>query len=393
MLLDVPIPTAVRAIPADPIPGDGVVRVKIRSWDAITVFGDIRETWARLLAGDCIAGHTRVQSLAGANRASRLARSAASKCVGTTRLRPDAAVVVATSKGSIEEWFGAPPPPATAPTSDNVRRGLTPPGLGDIAADLAATFGLHGPALTISAACASGLHALARATLMIRAGEAKQALVVGTEASVHPLFLGSFQRLGVLARPGDWCRPFDRGRTGFHMTEAAAAVLLEADDADGDNAAERICVERYAIGGDATHLTGTDPGARVLRRLLTNVIDGRPVDLIHAHGTGTVLNDATELAAIDACVVGGSGRRRPVVYSHKAALGHSLGASGLLSIVLNCQAHTIGRNPANVRTSDPLPTGRVDIPTTPTDRRYRRSLAIAAGFGGPTAVVSLAVDP
>ena len=81
---------------------------------------------------------------------------------------------------------------------------------------------LDGPALTISAACASGLHALIRATMMIRGGEADRVLVVAAEASVSPIFLGSFRRMGVLPAEGVGCRPFDQARDGFLMSEAAA---------------------------------------------------------------------------------------------------------------------------------------------------------------------------
>jgi 3-oxoacyl-[acyl-carrier-protein] synthase II len=259
-------------------------------------------------------------------------------------------------------------------------------GLGDVARDVAAALDLRGPRLTVSAACASGLHALARGALMIRSGEALQVLVVAAEASVHPLFLGSFQRLGVLAKPGEGCRPFDQYRTGFYMSDAAAAVLLEAAG-DGDDAPGAVYVDRFALGGDATHLTGGDPHLSTLRHLLGRVVDGRPVDLVHAHGTGTPTNDEAELAAIESVL--GDDAPLPALYSHKGALGHSLGAAGLLSVVINCQAHATGVVPPNVRTRDPLPAARVSISRDVVRRPIRRSVAIAAGFGGATAAVSM----
>jgi 3-oxoacyl-[acyl-carrier-protein] synthase II len=235
--------------------------------------------------------------------------------------------------------------------------------------------------------------------MMIQSGEASQALVVATEASVHPLFLGSFQRLGVLARPGVGCRPFDRNREGFVMSEAAAAVLLKAQDepesprpagrgsSAGSSAPAPIYLDRFALGADATHLTGGDPDARVLRHLLARVIDHRPVDLFHAHGTGTITNDPTELAAIESVLA--NQPAPPALYSHKGALGHSLGAAGLVSVVLNCQAHASGVVPPNVQTRDPLPTARVTLSPGPVRRPVRRSVAVAAGFGGAMAAVSL----
>lgn len=358
-------------------------RVTIKSWGALTVFGNVDETWDALLAGRSIDDHAQVPAIVGGRRAIRLAHAAASSVAAG--LQPDAAVVVGTSKGSIEEWLTAPP--AHLP-SDNAGGGLTPIGLADVAADLRRTLHLGGPALTLSAACASGLHALIRAALLIQSGEARQALVVATEASVHPLFLGSFQRLGVLAKPGHGCRPFDLARAGFYMTEAAAAVVLEAQE-PSEKTVNDIYVERFSLAGDAMHLTTGDPNARVLRRLLARVIEGRPVDLIQAHGTGTELNDATELSAIDDAIV--PSPSPPVVYSHKAALGHSLGASGLLSLVLNCVCHRLEKIPGNIRTTDPLDARNVVIPREATARPIRRSLAIASGFGGPTAVVGLAV--
>jgi 3-oxoacyl-[acyl-carrier-protein] synthase II len=190
----------------------------------------------------------------------------------------------------------------------------------------------------------------------------------------------------VVAKPGEGCRPFDRNRSGFYMSDAAAAVLLEASD-DCDDARGAIHVDRFALGGDATHLTGGDPQLRTLRHLLAKVVDGRPVDLVHAHGTGTPANDEAELAAIESSLDGAS--PRPALYSHKGALGHSLGAAGLLSVVINCQAHASGTVPPNVQTREPLPATRVGLSSRVVRRPIRRSVAIAAGFGGATGVVSL----
>ena len=413
MRLDVPIPMALtqqargRASVGVAVDVEHVCstrespRVAIGSWSMSTVLGKgSADTFDALLNGSAIDDHARLVRFAqGQRRVSRLAECVATQLTGVGFDR-DAAVIVGTSKGAVEDWFSPPPIPSPGLTSDNLEGGLDTWDLGGIAAELARSCRTRGPVLTVSAACASGLHALTRGAMMIRSGEVRQALVVAAEASVHPLFLGSFQRLGVLAKPGAGCRPFDRNRAGFYMSEAAAAVLLEAAEPDGALPSRRAAAGRrrhrhppvylddFALGGDATHLTGGDPESRVLKRLLSNVIDGRPVDLIHAHGTGTETNDATELAAIEATV--GDGRpESPVVYSHKAALGHSLGASGLVSVVLNCMCHATGKVPPNVRTTDPLPTTRVTIPRGVTTRPVRRSLAIAAGFGGPVAVVGL----
>jgi 3-oxoacyl-[acyl-carrier-protein] synthase II len=277
---------------------------------------------------------------------------------------------VATSKGPVEAWLGSGPQTA---------------GLGQINVDLAGElkFGA-GPRLTLSAACASGLHALIRAALAIAAGEADRVLVVAVEASVHPLFISSFQRLGVLAPEGVGCRPFDLDRRGFVMSESAAAVCLESAAAAVGR--PLACVDRWAIGGDATHLTAGDPAAKTLRRLLRQVVGGGAVDLVHAHGTGTIVHDPVELAAIASM----TGLSRPILYSHKAALGHSLGAAGLVSVVLNCLCHRHGKIPGNIRSPHPLPMQNLQFSTSPIAAAISRSIAIASGFGGSVAAVSLA---
>jgi len=338
------------------------------------------QTWQALLAGKTVRDHSRIR-IESTSRATALAMQAADEAVahaGWKISNEPIALIVGTSKGPIESWI-APPSSTSCKIKAAGRRDF---GLAEVAADVAEHLRLpDGPRLTISAACASGLHALIRAAMMIRYGEVTHALVVATEASVHPLFVSSFRRLGVLCDEGVPCRPFDLNRRGFLMSEAAAAICLERDPTIRPLAA----VERFAMGGDAIHLTAGDPAGAVLRRLLSQVVDDRPVDLIHAHATGTQLHDAVELAALVDLRLENS----PVVYSHKAALGHSLGAAGLVSIAINCLCHVSGSVPPNVNTPHPMPAAGLTLRQQEVRRPVRRSIACASGFGGPTAIVSL----
>lgn len=382
----------------------------------MTPLGDTAgQTWDRLLAGDFIIDHARTnaETAPGRPRVTELALRAARQAIHHAGWSADdlssesTALLIGTSKGPIENWIISP-----SFRSDNLLSAGRVHGFGlsEIAATLADQLGLGlGPRLTVSAACASGLHVLIRAALMLQSGQVRRAIVVASESSLHPLFIGSFQRLGVLPRAGVGCRPFDRDREGFLMSEAAAAVCLEAGEAASLTAQATLItnndstdplpasqsmnrvlakIERFALGGDATHLTAGDPGSATLRNLLRRVVDHRPVDLIHAHGTATVINDPLELAAIES-VVSGIEMPAPAIYSHKGALGHSLGAAGLVSVVLNCLAHMKAIVPPNVQTLNPLPTRNVSLAREAQRRSIRRSVAIAAGFGGPMAVVSL----
>ncbi len=433
--------------------------VDITGIGLVTPLGhSVQQTWDALLAGRFVADHARVDGFDGPDRIFELARTAAHEAIQSAGWQGDrlsdegTGLFVGTSKGWIDGWIGGEISIGKRGARHRAEEMLEPSidhsgtsnrkfldyihhtediGLSAIAADLAQHLGLRsGPRMTHSAACASGLHALIRAAMAIAGGEVRRAIVVAAEASVHPMFIASFQRLGVLAPPGEGCKPFDRHRAGFVMTEAAAAVCLErAEDmkrsADPDRSIVRI--NRFALGGDGMHITAGDATGTNLRRLLKIVLGDEPADLIHAHGTGTVLNDRVEIAAIESRVGAGGEKNvvtpvgdsfvhepgrprpgpsmeaaalprnpvteiashRPFIYSHKGSLGHSLGASGLISIVLNCRAHQTSQLPGNVRTTEPLPMDRMQIHREPVAAPIRRSLAIATGFGGPAAVVGL----
>jgi 3-oxoacyl-[acyl-carrier-protein] synthase II len=351
--------------------------VAIAGSGLITTLGhSADETWKRLLAGDSISNHSLIEKQwAGKSRVIGLATDAARAAIGEAGWSEyemkSAGLVVGTSKGPIVDWITSGRPDSS--------------GVGAVDDAVAARFAMKtSPRLTISAACASGLLALIRGALMIKAGEAQRVLVVAAEASVHEMFIASFRRLGVLAAAGERCRPFDRQRSGFLMSEAGAAVCLELADA---SEAGDLLIEKTAMGGDATHLIGGDDSATTLRAMLTDVIDGRAVDLIHAHGTGTAVNDAMELSAIDDCVTTVRGMP-PAIYSHKGALGHSLGAAGLVSVVINRMIHKNGIIPPQLGDNLMAPTN-VELNQQASRRTVRRSLVTAAGFGGAVGVVSL----
>ncbi len=343
--------------------------------------------WRKLMAGQFIEDHSKtILSDAGPARIIEIALAAAREAINDARwtardlMDDQTALVVGTSKGQIESCLT---PPLNMDISPYIAGGF---GLASLADCLARRLGIgSGPRMTFSAACASGLHALIRACLMLRSGEARRALVIASEASVHPLFLGSFRRLGLLAPTKTGCRPFDERRRGFLMSEAAAATCLTCDDGGA------VVIDRCAMASDSTHITAADPQGAALTHVLSQIVAGRDIDLIHAHGTATVQNDPIELAAIQSAVARQSHPAH--VYSHKGALGHSLGASGLVSVVLSCMMHKRGVVLPNTRTSRPLRTKGITIAQRPVETPIGRSIVLAAGFGGALAAVGLESSP
>src|SRR4051794_8452654 len=90
---------------------------------------------------------------------------------------------------------------------------------------------LHGPAMTIAAACASANYAIAQAKQWIELGLVDICLAGGAE-TVTPICRSAFNNLRALSRrtnePQKASRPFDSGRDGFVMGEGAALVVLES---------------------------------------------------------------------------------------------------------------------------------------------------------------------
>ncbi|MGC9261132.1 MAG: beta-ketoacyl synthase N-terminal-like domain-containing protein [Phycisphaerae bacterium] len=214
-----------------------------------------------------------------------------------------------------------------------------------------------GPAQTHVAACAGSFIALQHAWNAIREGEFKRAILVAADASIHPVFEHSFENLGVLAKPGEdgkrRCQPFAAAGNGFFITEAAAAICLESADSG------KLELEHCWLGGDATHLLAIDPQAHSLTRGLRACAAGQNVTFVHAHAAGTQ-HDQVELAAIRrACGA------EPAVFSHKRWMGHTLGASGMVGLIISALCHQKAM----------LPDGRPIAPPA-------RSITIAQGFGG-----------
>ena len=324
-------------------------------------------TWHALLDGQFLIepGHVPI-ARDRRPRVEQIALLAAREAIADADVR-NAILYVGTSKGPADQWLA----------DDDA--GLF--GLATFAESLACDLRIFGDRRTFSAACASGLHALAGAAFRMRHDGVDRAVVVAAESSMNGIWSQTFKRLGVLARPGEPCRPFDEGRHGFRIAEAAAAVVLERrDPRPGD-----VVVDAALFGGDAHHLTGHDPDAGLLRHLIARVAGDAPVDFAHAHATATG-NDPIELAAIEATL----GRHRPLVYSHKGAIGHTLGASGLVALAISHRCHKANVTPPHATTSRPIATTLpLAGPAVGRDRDIRRSVVLASGFGGATAAVAL----
>jgi 3-oxoacyl-[acyl-carrier-protein] synthase II len=206
---------------------------------------------------------------------------------------------------------------------------------------------------TFSNACSASLYALALGADLLACDAADTVVVAGVDVITESMF-GLLDR--VHGRPVDAVRPFDRDRRGVLMGDGAAAVVLTRRA--GPALAELAAV---AVNCDAYHATA--PAAAGIVAAMRDAharagIAPAAVDLVMAHGTGTLLNDETEAAALREVFLAGArpadGADGPLVTAIKSMTGHTSGASGLHALVVAVEALRSGRVPPVVGLFDPV---------------------------------------
>jgi 3-oxoacyl-[acyl-carrier-protein] synthase-1 len=240
--------------------------------------------------------------------------------------------------------------------------------------------GLSGPALVVSAACASTTKVFATAARMIETGMCDAALVGGADTLCLTTLYG-FNALQLLS--ADPCRPFDTARSGLSLGEAAGFALLEPADAG------RLHVLGIGESSDAHHMSAPHPdgiGAALSMSRALGSAGLRPeqIDYINLHGTATRIGDAAE----DQAVVSLFGEATPCS-STKGHTGHTLGASGIVEAVIAALSITEGFLPGSPHTEARDPALRCRYVTTPAAARVDRVLSNSFGFGGSNASLIL----
>jgi 3-oxoacyl-(acyl-carrier-protein) synthase len=253
---------------------------------------------------------------------------------------------------------------------------------------VARRFGLNGPRLCHSAACASGLIDVLAAVRSIRDRQCDVALAGSAEA-FHPLFAAGFRNMGVLAHhddPTQACRPFDTARNGFVMGEGAAMFVLERL-----SHALRRGASIYAevIGGqtvgDAYHVTGMDADSSALAYLISTTLKK---SRLVPRDTGTQINDVAETRGIRRAL--GAAADSIWVSSTKSILGHLVNAAGSVELAITTLALRDGFAPPTMNLTHPDPACNLDcIPLVGRFNRFEHALKVSSAFGGNVAAVAL----
>jgi 3-oxoacyl-[acyl-carrier-protein] synthase II len=266
------------------------------------------------------------------------------------------------------------------------------------AGQIAISYGARGSNHCVSSACATGADALGDAFEIIRRGDAQVVIAGGTESCLAPSALAAFDQAGVLAHydgdPREACRPFDATRNGLLMAEGAAVLVLESLSFARQRGAEPLAeLAGYGATADAFHISapsedGTGAAKAILRALRKAGLSPEDIDYIHAHGTGTQLNDRLETQAIKRAL----GRRayQVPISSTKSMTGHMMGAAGAVGAVVAVMSILENKVPPTINLHTPDPECDLDyVPHQARGVPVRTVLVNAFGFGGHNAVLAI----
>ena len=314
----------------------------------------------------------------------------------TPEQRDRVAVVVNTGGGGIEQIIEG-----THTADTRGPRFVSPFAIPALSGSMAACmlsmeYGLTGPVMAQTAACATSIIAFHDALRLIQSGEVDVVLTGGSEAPILPVGIAALGNMGALSKRNDdptrASRPFDRDRDGFVLGEGGGVVVVESlAHALARGATPIAEILGGALTADAFHISAPEPTGRGATRAMTMArehagITADEVDWVVAHGTSTPLNDVTETRAIRASF--GAAASRLAVSSPKSMIGHLVGAAGIASVLaaIGGIRDQVLSPTANHENPD-LPECDLDyVPLVARRAKVETAMVNGFGFGGQNAV-------
>ncbi len=219
-----------------------------------------------------------------------------------------------------------------------------------ITMNLSTIFRLRGINLTVSAACASGSHAIGMGYHFIKSG-LQDIIICGGGQEINYHSMGSFDGLAAFSirenEPQKASRPFDRDRDGLVPSGGAATVILESYESAikrGATIIAEVIGYGFSSNGDHISVPNVEGPAKSLEMALKDAqLRASQIDYINAHATATPVGDLNEAQAISKVF----GARTPYVSSTKSMTGHEMwmgGASEIIYSVLMMQNSYVAPN-------------------------------------------------
>ena len=244
---------------------------------------------------------------------------------------------------------------------------------------------LDQPGMVVSTACASSGAALAVASRLISCGKKDCCLVVACDSVSEFVYSGFSSLMGLDKQPA---RPFDAGRAGLSLGEAAGFILLMSEPRAASAGREpKACLCGWGLSNDANHMTSPSRDGEGLSLAIRQAIrragiSAQDIGSISAHGTGTPYNDSMEMKAFKKVF------SRPLpTYSIKGGTGHTLGAAGLVEAIISIKSLQEKTVPLTVGLDNVDPEAAGWVGARPQGCENPVALSVNAGFGGVNAAL------
>lgn len=253
--------------------------------------------------------------------------------------------------------------------------------------------------MTIRTGCSAALVGLNEACMAISRGDCEAALIGGVNLILGPSMTSAMTEQGIVSKDGS-CKTFSADANGYARGEAVTAIYVKPlSDAirDGNPVRAIIRATSHNVDGKTPGMSqpSTDAQEALMRRAynVAGITDFSQTAMVECHGTGTPTGDPIEVKAV-ARIFGESG---VYIGSVKPNLGHSEGASGLVSIIKMVMALENRTIPPNIRFTTPNPKipfreAKLTVPVEPTPwpaSRLERVSVNSFGVGGANAHVIL----
>ena len=259
--------------------------------------------------------------------------------------------------------------------------------------NLSTIFHLRGINFSVSAACASGSHAIGLGAMFIRQGLQDMVLVGGAQ-EVNPYAMAAFDALGTFSarvdEPTKASRPFDTDRDGLVPSGGAAALVLEDYEhaiARGATILAEVCGYGFSSNGGGISQPSSEGSFIAMQRALDDAgMTADEIDYVNAHATSTKQGDEEEAVALTRLF----GGKRAWVSSTKSMTGHECwmaGASEAVYSILMMQQGFVAPN-INLEHIDPA-AETLRIATTAVTTDVRTVLSNSFGFGGTNSAIVL----
>lgn len=251
--------------------------------------------------------------------------------------------------------------------------------------NLATIFKLKGINFTISAACASGSHAIGMAYFLIKNG-LQDCIISGGAQEINELAMASFDGLGVFSTqldPTKASRPFDKERDGLIPSGGAATLIIESYESAIKRGAPilgEIIGYGFSSNGDHISTPNVDGPTKAMKMALDQAnIAASQVDYVNAHATSTPVGDANEALAITEVF----GENGPLVSSTKSMTGHECWMAGASEVVYSMLMMENSYVAPNINLSAPDESAaKLNLVNKTLNRKIDVFLSNSFGFGG-----------